>query len=213
MADDEMCERMQVLKRARKASKEGDMAKRRKILGSQGLRNSTKAVRMGVSAAESRAAAAAGITVQALQAQLALIQHHADCRCGVQPPLMGFAYTDGLRLLQPDRLHMDGKGNLQYALESVCSQLTAKQRKHVNKLLGRSRVPGLHPRGLDAHDSWLTSEQAVVLSKAAIPHMAIYLPEEAQAIAGATLPPACLPAGMTIATACSSDRCFIDARS
>lgn len=132
----------QVLKRAREASKEGDMAKRRKILGSQGLRNSTKA-----------------------------------------PPLMGFAYTDGLRLLQPDRLHMDGKGNLQYALESVCSQLTAKQRKHVNKLLGRSRVPGLHPQGLDAHDSWLTSEQAVVLSKAAIPHMAIYLPEEAQAIA------------------------------
>ena len=100
-----------------------------------------------------------------------------------QAPVMGFAYTDGLHILHPDRLHIDGRGNLLHALKYIVSELTQAAIADINDQLACLTVPNLPSKGLDALDRGLTSNEVVVLAKAVIVPLIKYLAGPAGALA------------------------------
>ena len=66
---------------------------------------------------------------------------------------MDFAWIDGLRLLHPDRLHVEGKGNLHCALIFILSQLTRKRAAvaFVDDHMRQLHLGGLRAIKIDLH--------------------------------------------------------------
>ena len=104
---------------------------------------------------------------------------------GMQPPIMGFAWVDGLHLLHPDRLHIDGKGNLLYMLDWICKQLRRRDRDTINAHLLTVRVPNMPSQGL--FTKRMTSTEQVTLAKALIVPLSPFMPGAASALTGAVL--------------------------
>ena len=115
---------------------------------------------------------------------------------------MGFGWTDGLRLPHPDRLHINGKGNLEHILKFIQSELGAMSKKrkrgqtlatmqNVNAQLTQLQVPGLPGGSLDALGRWITASEMAVLAKPVIVPLFKYLRGLAEALASTPAPVIC----------------------
>ena len=110
----------------------------------------------------------------------------------------GFAWTDYIKLYQPDRLHMDGKGLLEDMLRDLRKSLQGSQEgcqvlDALEHALDNGWQPGVRPatlpRGaLYALDHKITAREIVMLAKCLVAPLSLTHPGPAQAIAGMASP-------------------------